>query len=111
MVDFSNTPISAIFVYHDPRNWGLDSTNSSIYRFFKLSDPPFSSHLVQVACDVIQSAGIIGGPYKPVEDGQNPVELVFCNPDLLWKSDFDRPRLGQGAFKFAFQAIYKVDIP
>lgn len=63
---------------------------------------------VQVACDVIQSAGIVGGPYKPVENGQKPVELVFCNPDLLWKSDFDRPRLGQGAFKIAFQAVYKV---
>lgn len=24
-IDFSNTPISAIFVYHDPRNWALDS--------------------------------------------------------------------------------------
>lgn len=33
---------------------------------------------------------------------------MFCNPDLIWRSDFDRPRLGQGAFKEAFQAVYKV---
>ncbi|KAF8909869.1 HAD-like domain-containing protein [Mucidula mucida] len=86
-VDFSKTPISAIFVFHDPRNWVLD---------------------IQVICDVIQSGGIIGGPYISLQQQINePVELVFCNPDLIWRSDFPRPRLGQGAFKEAFQAVYK----
>ncbi|KAF7321495.1 hypothetical protein MKEN_00670300 [Mycena kentingensis (nom. inval.)] len=84
--DFSKTPISAIFVYHDPRNWALD---------------------IQVICDVIQSEGRIGGPYVPVKDQKHPVELVFCNPDLIWKSEFDRPRLGQGGFKAAFQGVFK----
>ncbi|KAJ7251849.1 HAD-like domain-containing protein [Mycena haematopus] len=64
-VDFSQTPISAIFVFHDPRNWALD---------------------VQVICDVVQSAGLI---------------------DLIWRSGFERPRLGQGAFKVAFQSVFK----
>ncbi|KDR75303.1 hypothetical protein GALMADRAFT_249318 [Galerina marginata CBS 339.88] len=85
-VDFFKTPISAIFVYHDPRNWALD---------------------VQIACDVIQSAGIIGGPYQPLDKQKDPVKLVFCNPDLVWRSDFNRPRIGQGAFKQAFQAVFK----
>ncbi|KAF8170279.1 HAD-like domain-containing protein [Mycena galopus ATCC 62051] len=85
-VDFSQTPISAVFVFHDPRNWALD---------------------VQVICDVIQSAGVIGGPYVPLDKQTNPVKLVFCNPDLIWRSDFDRPRLGQGAFKAAFQSVFK----
>ncbi|KNZ72209.1 hypothetical protein J132_04330 [Termitomyces sp. J132] len=86
-VDFSRTRISAIFVFHDPRNWALD---------------------VQVLCDVIQSDGVIGGPYLSSEERlKEPVEVVFCNPDLLWRSDFERPRLGQGAFKEAFQAVYK----
>ncbi|KAI0733118.1 HAD-like domain-containing protein [Fomitopsis betulina] len=91
-VDFSQTPIAAAFVFHDPRNWALD---------------------IQILCDVFQSDGIIGGPYgaglavdaqpgKP----QHP-ELIFCNPDLLWKSNFERPRLGQGGFRIAFQAVYK----
>ena len=83
-VDFSQTPIRAIFVFHDPRNWALDT---------------------QVICDVLLSGGIIGGPYKKAE---KPIELVFCNPDLIWRSDFERPRLGQGGFKEAFQAVYKV---
>ncbi|KAI0644532.1 HAD-like domain-containing protein [Trametes meyenii] len=107
-VDFSNTPISAIFVFHDPRNWSLD---------------------IQVMLDVIRSRGLIGGPYLDTpspEDPQPllqearshklegtvqkkdaPIELVFCNPDLLWKSDFPQPRVGQGAFREAFQAVYK----
>ncbi|PIL33835.1 hypothetical protein GSI_03541 [Ganoderma sinense ZZ0214-1] len=96
--DFSNLPISAIFVSHDPRNWSLD---------------------IQVMLDVIRSRGIIGGPYLDVDAHQSsyssnasghssdPVELVFCNPDLLWKSDFAQPRIGQGAFREAFQAVYK----
>jgi ribonucleotide monophosphatase NagD (HAD superfamily) len=57
-------------------------------------------------CDVIQSAGVIGGPYQRAPE--NPVDLVFCNPDLIWRNDFPRPRLGQGAFITAFQAVYKV---
>ncbi|KAL0072764.1 hypothetical protein AAF712_000527 [Marasmius tenuissimus] len=84
-VDFSKTRIEAVLVFHDPRNWGTD---------------------VQIMLDIIQSGGIIGNPY--LEDHRSsPVEIIFCNPDLLWKSDFPRPRLGQGAFKESFQAVYK----
>ncbi|RDB24812.1 putative CDP-alcohol phosphatidyltransferase class-I family protein C22A12.08c [Hypsizygus marmoreus] len=85
--DFSQTRVSAVFVFHDPRNWALD---------------------VQVLCDVLQSNGIVGGQYvSPEQQALDPVEVIFCNPDLLWRSEFVRPRLGQGAFKEAFQAIYK----
>ncbi|KAF9268774.1 HAD hydrolase [Marasmius fiardii PR-910] len=83
-VDFSKTRIEAVLVFHDPRNWGRD---------------------VQIILDVIQSGGLIGGPY--VDQLSRSVEIIFCNPDLLWKSDFPRPRLGQGAFKESFQAVYK----
>ncbi|KZV96288.1 HAD-superfamily hydrolase [Exidia glandulosa HHB12029] len=37
---------------------------------------------------------------------QPPPELVFCNPDLVWRGQFHRVRLGQGAFRDAFQAVY-----
>ncbi|TEB37474.1 HAD-superfamily hydrolase [Coprinellus micaceus] len=84
--DFEKTPISAVFVFHDPRNWALD---------------------VQTVCDLVQSGGIVGGPWVPLEKQTKPVELIFCNPDLLWRSDFPTPRIGQGAFKEAFQAVYK----
>ncbi|KAF8124895.1 HAD hydrolase [Boletus edulis] len=84
-VDFSKTCFAAIIVFHDPPNWFLD---------------------IQVMCDLIQSGGILDGPYQP-KHTRKPVDLVFCNPDLVWKSDFDRPRLGQGAFKEAFQGVFK----
>ena len=71
--------------------------------------------------DVIRSRGIIGGPYLDAHEpshwhssnasgdsSDSSVELVFCNPDLLWKSDFAQPRIGQGGFREAFQAVYKV---
>ncbi|EAU91552.2 hypothetical protein CC1G_02041 [Coprinopsis cinerea okayama7 len=85
-LDFSNESISAVFVFHDPRNWALD---------------------VQILCDIIQSGGVVGGPPMPIESISNPVNVVFCNPDLIWRSDFPQPRLGQGAFREAFQAVFK----
>ena len=51
-----------------------------------------------------------GAPYRSVKydsQGQS-VKLVFCNPDLLWRSALEQPRVGQGAFIQAFQAVYKV---
>lgn len=35
------------------------------------------------------------------------MQLIFCNPDLLWGSSFPVPRIGQGGFRVAFQAVYK----
>jgi ribonucleotide monophosphatase NagD (HAD superfamily) len=63
--------------------------------------------------DVVRARGIVGGPYLPHpmhkgDEHSKPVEVIFCNPDLIWRSDFERPRLGQGAFRIAFQAVYKV---
>lgn len=106
-MNFSQTPIAAIFVYHDPRNWALDGM---VICHFLLTKVMKICSLVQVTCDAILSGGIIGGPHQPIEQQKAPVQLVFCNPDLLWKSDFERPRLGQGSFKMAFQAVFKVTI-
>jgi HAD superfamily hydrolase (TIGR01456 family) len=82
--DFSKIQFGAIFVFHDPRNWALDT---------------------QIMCDVIQ--GIIGGGSHENNHAQKPVDLVFCNPDLIWQSDFKAPRMGQGAFRVAFQAVFQ----
>jgi ribonucleotide monophosphatase NagD (HAD superfamily) len=74
-------------VFHDPRQWAID---------------------IQVMCDILQSGGIVNGPYVSLDKHTDHVELVFCNPDLTWRSDFEKPRLGQGAFITAFQAVYMV---
>jgi hypothetical protein len=34
------------------------------------------------------------------------VEVFFSNPDLLWAASFPHPRLGQGAFAAALQALH-----
>ncbi|KAK2467848.1 hypothetical protein APHAL10511_000143 [Amanita phalloides] len=85
--NFSKVRFSAAFVFHDPLNWGLD---------------------VQIICDILLSGGIVGGPrVLPGSPMHNSVELVFCSSDLLWGSDFEQPRLGQGAFKEALLSVYK----
>lgn len=91
-IDFSNLQIKAAFVFHDPRNWALDT---------------------QILLDLVRSGGYIGRPAisaskRAQRDEKDDVELVFCNPDLLWRAKFSQPRLGQGGFKEAFQAVYKV---
>jgi len=93
--DFTNIPISSIFVFHDPRNWALD---------------------VQIMTDIIRSYPHgLGTPYLATNpagkfgvDGSKGVELFFCNPDLLWRAQHHVPRFGQGAFKEAFLTVFKV---
>ena len=86
--------ISAILVFHDPRDWALD---------------------IQIVIDLLLSEkGVLGtisskngNPNLPnhgwQEDGQ-PM-LYFSNPDLWWASDYHLNRLGQGGFR---QALFGV---
>jgi len=73
----SELGIEAIFVFHDPRDWGRD---------------------IQLMLDVL---------VVREGTGREKVELFFCNPDLWWKADYPRPRLGQGGFREAFQGVYQ----
>ncbi|OAL05708.1 HAD-superfamily hydrolase [Phaeosphaeriaceae sp. SRC1lsM3a] len=87
--------IDAVFVYNDPRDWGLDA---------------------QIMKDVLLSErGILGtlsskngNPSLPnkgyQQDGQPPV--YFSNPDLLWAAKYHLPRLGQGGFREAMEGIW-----
>ncbi|TPX07617.1 uncharacterized protein E0L32_010716 [Thyridium curvatum] len=85
--DLAKTAFRAVFLFCDSRNWGLDT---------------------QVMVDVLRSrGGVIGNPYRAKGDLPN-VELVFCNPDLLWRNDFTNHRFSMGLFKESFQAVYKL---
>ncbi|KAF2109704.1 HAD-like domain-containing protein [Lophiotrema nucula] len=87
--------IDAVFVYNDPRDWGLD---------------------IQILQDVLLShQGILGtwsnkngkSAYRNKgfqQDGQPP--LYFSNPDLLWAAKYHLPRLGQGGFREAFEGVW-----
>lgn len=87
--------INAIFVYNDPRDWGLD---------------------IQLIVDLLLShQGYVGtrSPLNGVEtngrkfqnDGQP--RLFFGCDDLLWANEYHLPRLGQGAFKKALEGVWR----
>jgi HAD superfamily hydrolase (TIGR01456 family) len=79
-------PIAAVLVMADPHgcDWYTD---------------------LQLLLDVITSHGV------PMRHGptpqSEPVELVFSNPDILWAARYPRPRLGQGAFSAALDALHR----
>lgn len=87
--------IDSIFVYNDPRDWGLDLA-------------------VIVDC-LLSKQGYLGTasarngdqslPNKGYQqDGQPP--LYFSNPDLWFAADWNLPRLGQGGFKAALEGVW-----
>jgi HAD-hyrolase-like len=87
--------IDAIFVFNDPRDWGLDAT---------------------IILDLLLSREGILGTISPkngkpalpnrgyLQDGQ-PV-LYLSNPDLWWAAKFHLPRLGQGAFRASVEGLW-----
>jgi len=83
--DFSSICVDSIFVFHDPRNWALD---------------------IQVMTDVIRSYPNSLGLYNH-SVSVHGVDLHFTNPDLLWRAHYQVPRFGQGAFRQAFQAVFR----
>ncbi|RPA82308.1 HAD-superfamily hydrolase [Ascobolus immersus RN42] len=87
--------INAIFIYNDPRDWGLD---------------------IQLIVDLLLShRGYVGtrSPLNGVStagrafqnDGQ-PTLFFGCD-DLLWANEYHLPRLGQGAFKKALEGVWR----
>lgn len=79
------TKIDAIFVFNDPRDWALS---------------------IQLIVDLLRSAnGVYGTLAEPGSKGHVP--MFFTNDDLVWASQYDMPRFGQGAFRTAVQAIFK----
>ncbi|EXJ79990.1 HAD-superfamily subfamily IIA hydrolase [Capronia epimyces CBS 606.96] len=88
--------IEAVFVYNDPRDWGLD---------------------LQIVLDVMLSHRGLVGTYSSkngdrslpnsgyLQDGQPP--LYFSNPDLLWAADYHLSRLGQGGFREALEGVWR----
>ncbi|KAK9896258.1 HAD-superfamily subfamily IIA hydrolase [Cystobasidium minutum MCA 4210] len=86
-VDFSQVPFSAIFVFHDSRDWGFDT---------------------QIMLDVLMSPdGTVTTWRDPEAEWTQQVPVFFSNPDLLWGNDWPEPRLGQGAFQEAFRAVWR----
>lgn len=84
----SRNPIDAIYVFHDPLDWGLDS---------------------QIILDTLlmcrHEDGERGGDGgKRTREQQVPI--YFSNPDLLWANAYAHPRFGQGAFQILIEGLF-----
>jgi len=87
--------IDAIFVYNDPRDWGLDA---QIIKDVLLSE----RGILGTLSTKNGNASLANRGYQ--QDGQPP--LYFSNPDLLWAAKYHLPRLGQGGFREALEGIW-----
>ncbi len=92
----SSLKIDAILVFHDPRDWALDT---------------------QLVLDLLLSdSGILGTvsprngdkslPNNGYQQHDQP-PLYFSNPDLLWAAGWHLPRLGQGGFIHALEGVWQ----
>ncbi|KAF2820014.1 HAD-superfamily hydrolase, partial [Ophiobolus disseminans] len=87
--------IDAVFVYNDPRDWGLDAQI--------IKDVLLSTHgILGTLSSKNGDKSLPNNGYQ--QDGQ-PV-LFFSNPDLLWAAKYSLPRLGQGGFREALEGIW-----
>lgn len=88
--------IDAIFVYNDPRDWGLDST---IILDTLLSEQGVLGTLsAKNGNESLPNKGYL-------QDGQPP--LYYSNPDLWWAASYHLNRLGQGGFQAAFEGLWE----
>ncbi|KAH9824568.1 Haloacid dehalogenase-like hydrolase [Teratosphaeria destructans] len=87
--------IDGIFVYNDPRDWGLDS---SIILDLLLSHKGYLGTLSQKNGNAKLSN-------RGYQQDQQPV-LHYSNPDLWWAASYHLSRLGQGGFRLAFDGLW-----
>ena len=57
-------------------------------------------------CDILRGNGFLAESTS--DSSANDVEVIFCNPDLLWKNELEAPRLGQGGFRKAWEGVWSV---
>ncbi|CAN8076737.1 unnamed protein product [Agarophyton chilense] len=77
----SEMPIAAVFVMTDSLDWGRD---------------------IQLLVDVLRS----DGDRSRKHSDDQVVDLYFCNPDILFPTEYHLPRLAGGSFCVALQAVY-----
>lgn len=116
--------IDAVFVYNDPRDWGLDTQIIKDVLLSHAGTCPNTpllrpQHSGLASLDVILTPnahlGIMGTlsnkngdvslPNKGYQQDNQP-PLYFSNPDLLWAAKYHLPRLGQGGFREALEGVW-----
>jgi hypothetical protein len=88
--------IDAVFVYNDPRDWGLDAT--------LILDLLLSHQGIMGSISPLNGDSAL--PNKGYQQDGQPM-LYFSNPDLWWAAKYHLPRLGQGGFREALEGLWK----
>ncbi|MCJ1443809.1 MAG: hypothetical protein MMC23_004309 [Stictis urceolatum] len=88
--------IGAIFIYNDPRDWGLDAT---IILDLLLSHAGYLGTISGLN-------GKKGLPNRGYQQDGQPV-LWYSNPDLWWAASWHINRLGQGGFREALEGLWR----
>lgn len=73
---------AAAFIVHDPIDWGAE---------------------MQVLSDILIDAGTSNSQEKP----RQVLPLFACNADLVYTTEYHRPRFTQGAFVESFRTIFE----
>lgn len=87
--------IDAVFVFNDPRDWGLDT---QVILDLLLSQEGY----VGTLSDKNGRTDLPNHGYQ--QDGQP--HLYFSNPDLYWAAAYPLNRLGQGGFREALEGVW-----
>lgn len=87
--------VDSIFVYNDPRDWGLDL--AIIVDCLLSKDGQIGTISPKNGNEKLPNRG-----YQ--QDGQP--DLFFSNPDLWFAAEFALPRLGQGGFRAALEGVW-----
>ena len=87
--------IEAIFVYNDPRDWGLDI--QLILDLLLSRQGYLGTHSTKNNNRSLANNGFL-------QDGRPPI--YFSNADLLWAAGYHLNRLGQGGFQAALGGVW-----
>lgn len=83
-VDFGKTPIDAILVFADSRNWAADQ---------------------QIILELLLSKnGVMGTESKTFDEGP---EIYFAHSDFIWATNYKLNRYGMGALQVSIAALYR----
>ncbi|KAI5964267.1 uncharacterized protein KGF55_002209 [Candida pseudojiufengensis] len=83
-VDFSKTPIDAIMVFADSRNWAADQ---------------------QIILELLLSKnGVMGTQSKTFDEGP---QIYFAHSDFIWATNYKLSRYGMGALQVSTAALYR----
>lgn len=83
-VDFANTPIDAILVFADSRNWAADQ---------------------QIILELLLSKNGVMGTISETFDEGPPI--YFAHSDFVWATDYKLSRYGMGALQVSIAALYQ----